>query len=181
MDTLYLVFKHHSKLSLDCLTDGIISPQANEDFNPVTSPCQATHRKTLGFLFKMQKCRPARNLLRQGDTFMCPWIPSISNSEKELYYRKPQFPNAHFKTWLDADETSSPVFAFGKLKTHFCPRRLPTNHAAAHEFSSPMRAKRSGNSRRENMRDLLFPIARPAFNRNALTDSLADAPASPEM
>jgi len=51
----------------------------------------------------MQKCRPARNLLWQGDTFMCPWIPSISNSEKELYYRKPQFPNAHFKIWLDAD------------------------------------------------------------------------------
>jgi len=51
----------------------------------------------------MQKCRPARNLLWQGGTFMCPWIPSISNSEKELYYRKPQFPNAHFKIWLDAD------------------------------------------------------------------------------
>jgi len=112
---------------------------------------------------------------------MCPWIPSISNSEKELYYRKPQFPNAHFKIWLDADETSSPVFAFGKFKTHFCPRRLPANHAAADEFISPMRAKRSANSRRENIRDLLFPIAKPAFNRNALTDSLADAPASPEM
>src|SRR6185295_15529849 len=125
MDTLYLVFKHHSKLSLDCLTDGIVSPQANEDFNPVTSLCQATRRKTLGFLLGIQKCRPARNLLWQGDTFMCPWIPSISNSEKELYYRKTQFPNARVKTWLNTVEICSPALRFGKHKTHVYPRRLP--------------------------------------------------------
>ena len=181
MDTLYLVFKHHSKLSLDCLTDGIISPQANEDFNPVTSPCQATRRKTLGFLFEMQKCRPARNLHWQGDTFMCPWIPSISNFERKLYYIKTQLPNSPFQNWLDPDKTCEPVFPMGSLRRAFAHRRLSANHAADDDFISPTRAKRSGNSRRENMRDLLFPVAKPAFNRNALTDSLADAPASPEM
>jgi hypothetical protein len=141
MDTLYLVFKHHSKLSLDCLTDGIISPQANEDFNPVTSLCQATHRKTLRFLWETQKCRLARNLLRQGDTFMCPWIPSISNSERKLYYKKTQFPNYSFQNWLDTDKTCEPVFVRGKLKTRFCPRRLPANHAAGDDLSHQLGRK----------------------------------------
>ena len=121
MDTLYLVFKHHSKLSLDCLTDGIISPQANEDFNPVTSPCQATRRKTLGFLFEMQKCRPARDLLWQGDTFMCPWIPSISNSEKELYYRKTQFPNAISKPGWIPLKSARQRLVLGSVRRTFAP------------------------------------------------------------
>jgi hypothetical protein len=41
MDTLYLVFKHQFQIVLDCLTERINSPQANEDFNPVTQTCQA--------------------------------------------------------------------------------------------------------------------------------------------
>ena len=181
MDTLYLVFKHHSKLSLDCLTDGIISPQANEDFNPVTSLCQATRRKTLGFLLEMQKCRPARNLRWQGDTFMCPWIPSISNSERKLYYIRTRFPNRPFQNWQIPIKPANQPSLVESLRRTFAPAGCRQNHAEADDFISPTQAKRSGNSRRENIRDLLFSTARPVFIRNVLTDSLSDALASPEM
>ena len=122
MDTLYLVFKHHSKLSLDCLTDGIISPQANEDFNPVTSLCQATRGKTLGFLLEMQKCRPARNLRWQGDTFMCPWIPSISNFSTGTLLQKTPVPNSTFQN-LGGHRSNLLVqcFVTGSLRLAFAP------------------------------------------------------------
>jgi hypothetical protein len=42
MDTLYLVFKHRFQIVIwICLTEAKTSPQANEDFNPLTPPCQA--------------------------------------------------------------------------------------------------------------------------------------------
>ena len=100
---------------------------------------------------------------------------------KETLLHKNSVSKPPISRLADTDKTCEPVFACGKFKTHFCSRGLPVNHAAADYFISPTHAKRSGNSRRENIRDLPFSIARPDFVRNALTDSLSDASASPAI
>jgi hypothetical protein len=53
MDTLYLVFKHRFQIVIwICLTEAKTSPQANEDFNPGTQPCQADYQPLFNFFFE---------------------------------------------------------------------------------------------------------------------------------
>ena len=62
MDTLYLVFKHRFQIVIwICVTEAKTSPQANEDFNPGTQPCQADYQPLLKFFSQRTK-----RLLSQG-------------------------------------------------------------------------------------------------------------------
>lgn len=141
MDTLYLVFKHHSKLSLDCLTDGIISPQANEDFNSVTLLCQATRRKTLRFLLKVQKCRPATNLIRQLRLLYHSGLQRF-HLQSCTVLPKPQFPTPHFKSLKPRVQyLLGQRSIFRKLMTHFCFRRLPKIMRQPMKFSDQCERK----------------------------------------